>query len=316
MRHRLFDVVKCSQRIHATVVFAVVTLAVVLALESAYAAIGFVQGSYATPQSPQSVVSVNYAGAQGSGNLNVVVVGWNDTAAAVSSVTDSRGNIYTRAVGPTQYNSQLSQSIYYARGILSSAAGANAVTVRFTTPAVYADIRILEYSGVDQLNPVDVTASATGTSSSSNSGPATTTNANDLIVAANIVATLTRGPGAGFTRRMITVPDGDIAEDRIVTTVGSYSGSAPLSSAGSWIMQMVAFKAASGGGTSDTSPPTSPSNLLATANGANSINLAWTASTDNVGVNNYLVERCQGTGCTSFAQVGTSTGTTYSDTGL
>lgn len=316
MLHCLFDVTKWLRPMYSRVAWATVILVGVLSFESAYAVVGFVQGSYATPQSPQSVVSVNYAGAQGSGNLNVVVVGWNDTTAAVSSVTDSRGNIYTLAIGPTQYNSQLSQSIYYARGILSSEAGANTVTVRFTTPAVYADIRILEYSGIDQLNPVDVTAAATGTSSSSNSGPATTTNANNLIFAANIVTTLTSGPGGGFTKRMITSPDGDIAEDRIVTTVGSYSGTAPLSRAGSWIMQMVAFKAASGGGTSDTSPPTSPSNLLATANGTNSINLTWTASTDNVGVTNYLVERCQGAGCTSFVQIGTSIRTTYSDTGL
>ncbi len=315
MRHRLFGVMKWSQPIHGGAAFVAVSLAVILSFESVYAAIGFVQGSYATPQSPQSVVSVNYAGAQGSGNLNVVVVGWNDTTAAVSSVTDSRGNVYTLAVGPTQYSNQLSQSIYYARGILSSAAGTNTVTVRFTTPAAYADIRILEYSGVDQPNPVDVTAAATGTNNSSNSGPATTSNANDLIFAANIVATHTSGPGTGFTRRMITAPDGDIAEDRIVTTVGTYSGVAPLSSAGPWIMQMVAFKATSGG-TSDASPPTPPSNLLATASGANSINLTWIASTDNVGVTNYLVERCQGSGCTSFAQVGTSAGTTYSDTGL
>jgi len=316
MRHGLFDVMKCPQRKYGTAAFVAGILTLALASESAYAAIGFVQGSYATPQSPQSVVSVNYAGAQGSGNLNVVVVGWSDTTAAISSVTDSRGNIYTLAVGPTQRTNQLSQSIYYARGILSSAAGTNTVTVTFTTPAVYADIRILEYSGVDQLNPVDVTAAATGTNNSSNSGTATTTNANDLIFSANVVATKTRGPGTGFTNRMITVPDGDIAEDRIVTTVGTYSGIAPLSGSGPWIMQMVAFKAASGGGTSDISPPTPPSNLLATANGANSINLTWIASADNVGVTNYLVERCQGSSCTSFAQVNTSTSTTYSDTGL
>ena len=30
----------------------------------------------------------------------------------------------------------------------------------------------------------------------------------------------------------------------------------------------------------------------------------------------YLVERCQGAGCTNFAQIGTTTGTTYNDTGL
>ena len=36
------------------------------------------------------------------------------------------------------------------------------------------------------------------------------------------------------------------------------------------------------------------------------MNLTWTAATDNVGVTNYLVERCAGAGCTSFAQIGTS----------
>ena len=44
--------------------------------------------------------------------------------------------------------------------------------------------------------------------------------------------------------------------------------------------------------------------------------MSWTASTDNVGVTGYLVERCQGTGCSSFAQIGTPAGTTYNDTGL
>src|ERR1043165_9011225 len=56
-----------------------------LAPGSADAAIGFVQGSYATPQSPQSLVSVTFTSAQQVGDLNVVVVGWNDTTAAVSS---------------------------------------------------------------------------------------------------------------------------------------------------------------------------------------------------------------------------------------
>ena len=74
---------------------------------SAFAAIGFVQGSYATPQSPQSTVSVTYTSAQTAGHLNVVVVGWNDTTAAVNSVTDSIGNMYTLAVGPTQASGQL-----------------------------------------------------------------------------------------------------------------------------------------------------------------------------------------------------------------
>jgi chitodextrinase len=70
------------------------------------------------------------------------------------------------------------------------------------------------------------------------------------------------------------------------------------------------------GGSSDTEPPTAPSNLTATAAGASRINLSWTAATDNVGVTGYRVERCQSAGCTSFAEVATPSGTTYADTGL
>jgi len=66
----------------------------------------------------------------------------------------------------------------------------------------------------------------------------------------------------------------------------------------------------------DTTPPTAPTNLAATAASASQINLAWTASTDNVGVTGYRVERCQGAACSNFAQIATQTATTFSDTGL
>src|SRR5207249_4531389 len=66
----------------------------------------------------------------------------------------------------------------------------------------------------------------------------------------------------------------------------------------------------------DTQPPTAPSGLSATAVSGSQINLSWTASTDNVGVTGYLVERCQGAGCSSFAQIATPAGTSLNDTGL
>ena len=61
----------------------------------------------------------------------------------------------------------------------------------------------------------------------------------------------------------------------------------------------------------DTQPPTAPTNLTATAS-AGQINLSWTASTDNVGVTGYLIER-EDPGSSSFMQIGTTTSTTYSD---
>src|SRR5882762_11999913 len=111
----------------------------------------FVQVAYATPQVDTASVTVNFLTAQAAGDLNVVAVGWNDTTATVSSVTDTQGNSYARAVGPTTHPGLLSQSIYYAKNIATAAAGANSVTVRFNVAARYVDIRIHEYAGLDPV---------------------------------------------------------------------------------------------------------------------------------------------------------------------
>ena len=69
--------------------------------------------------------------------------------------------------------------------------------------------------------------------------------------------------------------------------------------------------------TVDATPPTAPASLVATASSSTQIGLTWTASTDNVGVTGYGVERCTGASCTSFAQIGTTAAaTTFSDSGL
>ena len=65
----------------------------------------------------------------------------------------------------------------------------------------------------------------------------------------------------------------------------------------------------------DTTAPTQPSGLGATPSGT-SINLSWTASTDNVAVTGYDVERCQGTGCTAFTPLTTTATTSLVNSGL
>ena len=218
------------------------------------AAIAFVQGNYSVPQTPQATVTVAYTGAQTAGNLNVVAVGWNDGTAAVTSVTDSKGNVYSLAVGPTVLAGQASHAIYYAPNIVAATANTNIVTVRFNVAAVYPDVRILEYRGLDPVRPLHTVSAATGSSATSNSGSLNVSVPNVLLVAANVVATLTSAPGSGFTNRMITSPNGDIVEDRVVTTTGSYTATAPLTSSGYWVMQMAAFGAAAL--PPDNTPPT------------------------------------------------------------
>jgi hypothetical protein len=61
--------------------------------------------------------------------------------------------------------------------------------------------------------------------------------------------------------------------------------------------------------------PSVRGNLVATALGVSQVKLSWAASTDNVGVRNYEVQR-QDPGSTSFVRVRTTTGTSYTDTGL
>ncbi len=111
----------------------------------------------------------------------------------------------------------------------------------------------LEYSGLDTSNPLDVTAGAVGTGGSPNSGAATTNSAKELIFGAGMTGGHFVRAGTGFTSRVITSPDGDIAEDQIVSATGSYSAVAPLSYSSAWIMQMATFRA-SGQGTSNPAP--------------------------------------------------------------
>jgi glucosylceramidase len=69
------------------------------------------------------------------------------------------------------------------------------------------------------------------------------------------------------------------------------------------------WPAGSGTGTTDTTAPSTPTNLAAGGTTSTSTNLTWTASTDNVGVTGYIVYR-------GGTQVGTSTSPGYAATGL
>ncbi len=69
--------------------------------------------------------------------------------------------------------------------------------------------------------------------------------------------------------------------------------------------------------TTDTIPPTTPTNLTATVISSSQINLSWTASTDNSGtVAGYNIYRCEGINCTPTTLIDTSSTNSYSDTGL
>jgi hypothetical protein len=249
--------------------YAIITTFVAwLAAPSISAGATFVQVNYKTSTLASSLVTT-YPSVQTAGNLNIVVVGWNDTTSVVSSITDSNRNAYALAIGPTA-GTALTQSIYFAKNI---AAGSNTVTVTFNKAASYPDVRVLEYSEADAANPLDVTAAAVGTGLAANSGAALTTSVNELIFGAGMTFDVFNASGSGFAKRVIT-NFGDIAEDATVANTGLYGATASLRASAPWVMQMAAFRPKSASASAVSVSGISPSS--GTASGGTSVKITGT----------------------------------------
>lgn len=244
----------------------------------------------------------------------MVVIGWGDATTSISAVTDSAGNVYKLAIGPTR-TSNASQAVYYAANVTASSS--NTVQVTFSGTVQSADVRIAEYQGIALTNPLDVAAGAAGGTSANPANTwLTTNNANDLIVAVDLAdggapIGVSSTSAAAYATRLGTDTGNSLA-DRIVSAAGPYQVES-ISADGGGIVQVVAFKLA-GGGDSNTQGLSAPGNLVAEP-GAAQINLSWTAATDNIGVSGYLVERCDGLNCVNFEQIASVTTTSYSDAG-
>jgi chitodextrinase len=159
--------------------------------------------------------------------------------------------------------------------------------------------------------PANVVASAVGPSQVSVSWSASTDNVG---VTGYRVE---RCQGAGCTGfAQVGAPSGTSFGDTGLSASTSYSYRAVALDAAGNVSGYSNVASVTTPATADTTPPSAPTGVAATAVSSSQVNLSWTASTDNLGVTGYRVERCQGSGCTSFAQIGTSTGTSFNDTGL
>ncbi len=202
-------------------------------------AISFAQVASATPQSSTASVSVTYPAAQTSGDMNVVVVGWNDTTATVQSVKDSAGNTYNLAIGPTERDGLAAIDLLCGEHSGWQQHGDGDVQ----PAAAYPDVRILEYRGVTAAG-CDGGGEREQCEREQRRGDDDRSQRVDL-----------RGEhggdddGGGGKRIYLAdhhTPDGDIAEDKMVTAAGSNSATATLTSSGPWVMQMVGFSPVSG----------------------------------------------------------------------
>jgi hypothetical protein len=135
------------------------------------------------------------------GNLIILSVNWGNTGIQVSSVTDTRGNVYANISGQVRYGQGYPQSnqLYYAKNI---PAGLNTITVTMTgIPSTVFEARAYEYAGLDPTSPLDQFSSATGTNASK----------------VNPVA------GASFTGRTVANAGNTLGEDKVVAVTGTYN---------------------------------------------------------------------------------------------
>ncbi|MGA2988481.1 MAG: putative Ig domain-containing protein, partial [Terriglobia bacterium] len=166
---------------------------------------------------------------------DLVMVGFDfDTNATASSVSDSQGNAFTQVGAQLTSPGGTRSVVYYAKNIKG---GADTVTVNLSADSAYIELYLTEYSGVNQTNPIDSQAGASGNAGPVSSGNATTTVAGDVIYG-YCVGNWACTTGSGFAARSIF--DDNLIEDKTAGNPGTYAATGSANNG--WSMQMVALK--------------------------------------------------------------------------
>jgi hypothetical protein len=157
------------------------------------------------------------------------------SGAKLAGISDTLNNNYSVVVGPVVGNS----AVHYVAVALDSKAGPDTINVAATVaPNGGSDLLALEYSGLSLSGAFDVTASNSGTTVAMASGTATTTFAHELIIGYGEASAV--AAGAGYTGRATI--SGNLVEDMIVSSAGSYEATATTTTTAGWQMIMATFK--------------------------------------------------------------------------
>jgi hypothetical protein len=171
---------------------------------------------------------------------DIVLVAFDyDSNSVPSSVTDSQGNVFYPVGNQLTSPGGSRSRVYYAKNIKG---GADTVTVNLSANSGYIELYLSEYTGVDQKNPIDAQAGASGHAGSVSSGNSTTTTTGDVIFG-YCVADWTCTAGSGFAAR--STFNKNLIEDKLAGAAGTYVATG--SATNGWTMQLVALKPASSG---------------------------------------------------------------------
>jgi hypothetical protein len=189
---------------------------------------------------PGSASSLSYSFTANTLAGDLIVVGFDFSASTTPvSVTDSQGNTFIQVGSLLTSPGGVDSEVYYAKNIRG---GADTVTVTLSANSAWLELYLTEYTGVDQANPIDAQAGASGSAGTVSSGNATTTNSGDVIYG-YCVGDSACTAGSGFSAR--STLDNNLIEDQTAGNPGSYAATGTANSG--WTMHMVALKPASSG---------------------------------------------------------------------
>lgn len=177
------------------------------------------------------------------GNLILAFASNVGTSTSGITISDTQSNTYHPLFAAADLTVNADAQIgWYAEGI---AAGANTVTVSWTTGTTPPALALMEYTGLKASGSLDQNPAAnTGNSGSWSTSAATTTQNEELLIAMVVSASGSTVATAPFVSRANTnnpTVFGIIADERVDVT-GSYTGTGTNTSS-KWVAQLATFKA-------------------------------------------------------------------------
>lgn len=239
------------------------------------------------------------------------------TSSATPTVTDTKGNTWTKVVGPLTIND--TSSLFFS---VPTSVGTNHIfnnSGGSTTDTILA----AAFSGIPgasmERSASQTQASLASGATISSSATAATLVADQVVMgcaqlSTNTTFTWTATGGATMAQSM-----GDAASNstaalsyKIVSATGTQTATFTATTGGTAAALVATFKA----GVVDTQVPTTPGGCVATTTGSFSTSVLCSPSSDNVAVCNYNIRRCSTAACAPSTIVATPTTPTLTDTSL
>ncbi len=209
----------------------------------------------------------------------------------------------------------------YRGGIQIATTAGTSYTDIALAPSTSYSYTVAAYDAAGNTSAQSASVSAT-TSALPDTTPPTvsvTAPANNEIVSSTVKITATASDNVGVTQVQLKL-DGVNLGTPVTAPPYQVFWNTLSSATGNHTLSAVASDAAGNLGTAanvgvtvvrftDTTPPSTPIGLTASTVSTSRIDLAWTASTDNVGVTGYKIYR-------GGTQIATTASTSYTDTGL